>query len=444
MRTFVLGTYLNIRIFAALGAIVILFTLSFPLPVLFPFAQASIALLVAAAGLDALLLYNRKINFQCDRQLPNVMSLGNDHLIHTTLINDSDFKFAISVVNELPTQFQVRNRETFTMIAPRSSYTLKEKLRPTSRGEYHFGSVHVFLRTRLRFLERRITFKVGEMVPVYPSVMDVKKYELRASRKLSNYLGVKKIRRIGQSYEFEQISEYTVGDNYQTMNWKATGKTNKLMVNRYTDEKAQPVYCFIDKSRYMRMPFNGLSLLDYAINASLIISNTALKRQDKAGIVTFSDKQETFLKAENHRNQIQRILQRLYREGETKIEANYELMYSMVRKQINGRSLIFLFSNFDTFHALERVLPILRKMNKMHLLVVVVFENTELEDYHQQPATTVLDIYNHTIARKLTVEKKQVLAHLRQFGIQVIYTPPESLSINTLNKYLELKSRGMI
>jgi uncharacterized protein (DUF58 family) len=194
----------------------------------------------------------------------------------------------------------------------------------------------------------------------------------------------------------------------------------------------------------MKMPFNGLTLLDYAINASLIITNTALKREDKAGLLTFSDQIETFIKADNRRNQLNLILSRLYKETEAKIEANYELLFSSIRKQISGRSLIFFFANFDSIYALERVLPVLRKINKLHLLVVIVFENEELENYHLSPASNVLDIYNQTIAHKFADEKRQVVGELKQYGIQLIYTKPEDLTLNTLNKYLELKARGMI
>ena len=98
------------------------------------------------------------------------------------------------------------------------------------------------------------------------------------------------MRRIGHSYEFEQIKNYVRGDDYRSINWKATSRRGHLMVNQYEDERAQQVYNIIDKSRSMKMPFNGMSLLDYAINTSLVISNVALQKHDRAGLMTFSDK----------------------------------------------------------------------------------------------------------------------------------------------------------
>lgn len=444
MISFIKDLYIHLRFFLIAGMIIFLFVAAFAFPWILPIAKTALVIFIAVVVLDALLLFNQSVDVKCDRSLPNVFSLGNENTISIRLRNLSKNVLNLSIVDELPFQFQMRNNQHFRRLKPGQEEVIEELLRPVSRGEYHFGKVRIYVSTDISLLERRISFDLGRMIPVYPSIVDVKKYEFRATSKLSNYLGIKKIRRIGQSYEFEQISEYNPGDNYQSINWKATGKTRRLMVNKYTDEKSQPIYSFIDKSRYMKMPFNGMSLLDYAINASLVIANSALKKDDKAGLLTFSDKIESHVKADKRRNQLTKILDALYFEDETKYEANYEYMFTYIKKTISSRSLIFLFSNFDTIYALERVLPVLRKINKYHLLVVIVFENTELEEFYQTESKTVLDIYDHTIAQKVAFEKKQVIYHLQQHAIQVIYTKPEDLTLNTLNKYIELKSRGMI
>jgi uncharacterized protein (DUF58 family) len=194
----------------------------------------------------------------------------------------------------------------------------------------------------------------------------------------------------------------------------------------------------------MRMPFNGLSLMDYAINTTLAISNIALKKYDRAGLITFSDKIGTTIKADSKATQLNKILLSLYKEKERVLEANYELLYYASRKLITGRSLIMLYTNFESMYALERVLPILRRINTFHLLVVVFFENTEIRDFVDQEVNTMEDIYHQTIAHKFLHEKARMVQILRQYGIQAILTPPEELTINTINKYLELKSRGLI
>jgi uncharacterized protein (DUF58 family) len=252
------------------------------------------------------------------------------------------------------------------------------------------------------------------------------------------------MRRIGHSYEFEQIKNYVEGDDYRSINWKASGRRASLMVNQYEDERSQQVYCIVDKSRVMRMPFEGLSLMDYAINTSLAISNIILKKKDKAGLLSFSDVIGATIKAERDSSQLRRIMEALYREKERKGESNYELLYQAVQRLIGVRSLLILFTNFESRYALERALPILRRMNRSHLLVVVFFENTEIRRLAQEEVVRVADIYRQTTARKFLHEKKEMVQVLRQYGIQAILTKPEDLTINTINKYLELKSRGLI
>lgn len=444
MRSLTKGFFIHLRFFKAIGIIITVFILAFPYPIILPFAKALVVIFLSFCVLDALILFKSKAPFIGSRELPRIMSLGNEIAIYLELKNESNLTYNLTVIDELPYQFQQRNNRETIKLDKGETKKLKRYIRPVTRGIYQFGNVQLFMTSSISLIERKYTLALEKNVPVYPSILDVKKYELHASTKLNNYLGIKKIRRLGHSYEFEQVSEYNQGDNYQHINWKATSKTRKLMINRYTDEKSQPIYSVIDKSRYMKMPFNDLTLLDYSINASLVISNSVLRKDDKAGLITFSDTIESHIRADRRRDQLGRILETLYKESETKVEANYERLYTFIQKQVATRGLLLLFSNFDTVYALERVMPVLRKLNKIHLLVVIVFENTELEEFYNQTASNMQDIYDHTIARKVASEKQQVIYQLRQYGIQVVYTKPENLSLDTLNKYLELKSRGMI
>jgi uncharacterized protein (DUF58 family) len=281
-------------------------------------------------------------------------------------------------------------------------------------------------------------------VPVYPSIIQMKKYELKTHPFYSVSEGIKKHRRIGHSYEFDQIKEYVVGDDSRSINWKASGRKGALMVNQYEDERSQQVFSIIDKSRAMRMPFNNMTLLDYAINSTLVISNVVLQKHDKAGLITFSDKIGSILPAERSSRQLKKILEALYNEQEQFLEAEYELLYHLVRNVIKNRSLIFLYTNFESYHAFERVLPILRQINKLHLLVVIFFDNEDVVNMSRKQANKLLDIYIQTMAGNYLFEKKQIATELSNHGIHCIKTLPADLSINTINKYLELKSRRMI
>ncbi len=436
--------YLSDRFFLGLAALILLFVGGFALPVLYPLAQLGFLLFVALVGLDIVLLFSRQTKPDCRRELPRIFNLGDPNTVVLALKNTSPLRLSLTVVDELPFQLQIRDFKRKLTLAPGEEQRITYELRPVERGEYVFGAVNLFLSTPLGLIERRYRETTPMTVPVYPSILQMKQLELRAFDRISHHQGIKKMRRIGHSYEFEQIKNYVRGDDYRSINWKASSRRATLMVNQYEDERAQQVYCLIDKSRTMRMPFAGLSLMDYAINTCLALANIALRKYDRAGLITFSDKLGAVLRADSRPAQLNKILTALYKEKERPLEANYELLYYAARKLISGRSLILLFTNFESNYALERVLPILRRINKLHLLVVVFFENTEIRDFADTQVDTLEGIYHQTVARNFLAEKGQMVQKLKQYGIQSVLTRPEELSINTVNKYLELKARGLI
>jgi len=244
--------------------------------------------------------------------------------------------------------------------------------------------------------------------------------------------------------EFEQIKEYVQGDDIRTLNWKATAKRNTLMVNQFQDEKSQSVYMAIDKGRVMKMPFNKLSLLDYAINATLVLSNIILKKQDKAGMFTFSKKIENRVVAERRSSQMQQILENLYNVKTDFFESDYSRLYVDIKKNINQRSLIILYTNFETLDGLHRQLPYLKGIAKSHLLVVVFFQNTELNELIDKKTEKVQEIYDKVIAEKFAFEKRLIVNELKKYGIHAVLTEPENLTVDTINKYLEIKARGIL
>ena len=436
--------YLTRRFFIVFGAVALVFVLSFTWSWLFPIAQTVLVACLGVVVADIILLYNKNTHIEAHRRLPKMMSLGDANHVYWDIENHSAQRLKINIIDEIPFQFQKRDFEMRLILRGGEARRMEYELTPTERGEYTFGSMNVFTESLLGLVQRRFQEAKNMSVPVYPSVLQMKKFELKTLQQIAHQSGIKKIRRLGHSYEFEQIKNYVAGDDFRSLNWKASSRRAQVMVNQYEDERSQQVYCIIDKSRVMRMPFGGLTLMDHAINTCLVISNIILQKKDKAGLFSFSDKLGSTLNADNSPNQLSRILYELYREKEGKGEASYELLYYAVRKLIKGRSLLILFTNFESMFALERILPTLRLLNNLHLLVVVFFKNTEVEDFTKKEATTTEEIYHQTIAQKLMNDKLQMMQKLKQYGIQTILTRPEDLSINTINKYLELKSRGLI
>jgi uncharacterized protein (DUF58 family) len=372
------------------------------------------------------------------------LSNGDENKIELSIRNEFSFHVHIDVIDELPEQFQERSWKKYISLKPRQQKRIYYFLRPQKRGEYYFGDIHLFVTSQLGFVCRRFTTSAAETVHVYPAFMQLYKYELLSNATLQNESGSRRMRKIGQSMEFEQIKEYVTGDDIRTLNWKASARKGGLMVNNFTDEKSQQVYCVIDKGRLMKMPFGGLTLLDYAINSCLILSNVCLKKQDKVGIITFSNTIGSLLPADRKPLQKENILQLLYNQKTEFLESDFEMLYMQIRNRIKHRSLMILFTNFESLSGLNRQIDYLRSLASHHLLLVIFFENTELEKLTKSHASNVEEVYIKTIAEKFAFEKRLIAKELLKFGILSLLTSPQKLTLNTINKYLELKARRAI
>jgi uncharacterized protein (DUF58 family) len=449
--------YLSTRFFIAITALVVLFVFSYFIPQLLVISNLLFAALLVLLFSDTFILFIIKKGIHSYRAAPNRLSNGDDNEIKIFLENKYAFKISCEIIDEIPFEFQIRNLSFRVTVEGGTNKVFSYNLRPVKRGEYNFGSTNIFVSSPVGFVRRRFSFEGTKIVPVYPSYVQMKKYELMAISDRLTEAGVKRIRRVGHSMEFDHIKEYVRGDDYRTINWKATARKARLMVNHFDDEKSQQVYSVIDIGRVMKMPFacpptadftgsrrEGMSLLDYAINASLVISGIAIHKQDKAGIITFSNKVSRVLPADRQARQMQNILELLYNQKTDFLESDFEILTSTILQKISHRSLILLFTNFESLNALHRQLAYIRRLAQTHLVIVIFFINTELFALIDKPANSVEEIYRKTIAEKFAFEKRLIVKELARHSIQSILTAPQNLSVNTINKYLELKARGLI
>jgi uncharacterized protein (DUF58 family) len=436
--------YLSERLFIALGSSVLLFVLSFVFPAILILAKLVFVTILVAAITDLLLLYLPGNAFIASRMLPEKFSNGDDNEVLIHAENTYHFAVKVTIIDEVPVQFQWRDFSVKAALDKGESKLIRYVLRPVKRGEYQFGFVNAYLSGVIGFFQRRYTFDNNQSVKVYPSYVQMRKYELMAIHHNLSDLGIKKIQRLGHTMEFEQIKNFVVGDDYRTINWSATARRAELMGNQFRDERSQNVYSIIDKGRLMKMPFEGLSLLDYAINASLVLSNIAIRKEDRAGIITFADKISTILPADKRYSQMNKINEALYHQKTLYLESNFEMLYANVRSKINQRSLLLLYTNFESLASMQRNLRYLKSLAKNHVLVVVFFVNTELQALVDEKAETLEDIYHQTVAEKFAYEKRQIVKELSRYNIYSILTPPAGLTVQVINKYLEIKARGII
>lgn len=410
---------------------------------LFLAGQALLLLLLFALFVDGWLLYTGK-GVEANRQCSARFSNGDDNPVRIHLQNKFSFRIHLKVIDEIPVVFQNREIEFAILLEKEQEKVIEYTLRPTTRGEYGFGFIRVFVTTRTGLIARRFTCGQHETIKVYPSYLMLHRYELLAMSNNLTEFGIKKIRRIGHHTEFEQIKEYVKGDDYRTINWKASARRHQLMVNVYQDERSQQIFNLIDKGRMMQQAFREMTLLDYAINASLVLSYVAIHKDDKAGLATFNEGFDTFIPASKRSNQMQIILEGLYKQQTSFGETDYSALCVHLGKHLHKRSFLILYTNFENLGSMQRQLPYLQQLASQHRLLVVFFEDAELKALIQRQPQATEEYYRQVIGEKFAYEKRLIVSTLKQHGIYSLLTTPENLSIDVINKYLEMKSRQLL
>lgn len=431
------------RFYIAITLVILLLGSGYWYEPLFMVGRWSLWLFLAVVLTDAFMLYRQK-GIRAIRCCADRFSNGDENRIEIKVENSYRHKVSIEIIDEIPFVFQRRDICFPLQLQAGESKHVVYHLRPTQRGIYAFGYVRVLTTTRIGLLARSYTCASPQEVKVYPSFLMLHHYELMATSNKLSETGIKRIRRVGHHTEFEQIKEYVKGDDYRTINWKASARRNNLMVNVYQDERSQQIYSVIDKGRVMQQAFQRMTLLDYAINASLVLSYVAMNKEDKAGLVTFDEHFETFLPASRQNGQLQLLLESLYAQETTFGETDFSALCVHLDKKLGKHSFLVLYTNFSDMVSMKRQLPFLLQLSRKHRLLVVFFEDTDLKTYLATSPQNTEEYYQHIVGEKFLSEKRLIVSILKQYGIYALLTTPEQLSVDVINKYLEMKSRQLL
>ena len=437
--------YLTQRFYSVLLIFIALFCIVFLIPALILFIKILLLAFLSWCIRDLYFLLKDKDPVEITRECKPIWSMNYENTIKLYINWLTSVSYEYTIEDEVPEIFS----DQFNAIHAHTDDQLKYhqySIFPKKRSIFQFGKTHVFLKSKDKLFERRMSFDTQIDISVYPAIAQFN--DLKFNYKISNRSegGFHHVRRLGHGYEFDHIKAYIRGDDIRSINWKATGRMNSLMVNQYEDDMSQSVYHILDKSRIMNFKSNGMTLLDYAINTILIHSKVVLDKKDRVGFISYAKYIDTFILADKIGAQLRKILSALFHESSTESESNIELLMHTIRSQIRQRSLIFLYTNFESISALERTLPYLKSIQSYHQLVVIFFSNDHVIDRMEAMKRNDVkhDSYDIAVLENYSLEKQLIVNRIQRENIQALLVEPNLLGISTINKYLELKSKGIM
>ncbi|NLD49644.1 MAG: DUF58 domain-containing protein [Clostridiaceae bacterium] len=381
-----------------------------------------------------------KEELEVSRICDNKLSMGTENDIIISIRNNSNYYLDIEALDEIP-QFMKTKRSIVKFRAvPHYDTEGRYVVIPEKRGEFTFGKIHVGYRGILRLCHKTGKYDLEERYKVYPNLKDLSRYGLAAIKRNQLIQGVKRVRNYGAGTEFESLKEYNEGDDYRKVNWLATARANKLIVNTYEPEKNQQVMIMLDSSRVMNSEIDFIKKLDYAINSSFLLADIAIKKGDNVGVMVFDSSVKRYIKPGKGVGQFQLIAENLYNVEENFVSADYAGALTYLNQYQNRRSLLCIFTElFNADEAIQLSLA-LKNIAKSHVPLVITIKDMRIYQISESRIKETKDIFLKTASMKLIEEREKIQKIFNESGIAVVDVPPDKLSVEVVNKYLAMKS----
>jgi uncharacterized protein (DUF58 family) len=381
------------------------------------------------------------VDVRIERDVEPRLSLGAENLVKLRARNLGSRRARLAIRDDYPTAFTADTEESRLVVEPGGEAEARYKLTPHRRGDEQFWDLHVESTGPLRLARRAFAVPAQEHVKVYPNLLGVERMKLFARRRQLALLGVHRVRKRGTGGEFEKLRPYAPGDEYRRINWKATARRSRPVTTDYETEKSQSVLLLLDAGCRMAPWVEGLTKLDYAVNAALMLSYVASQNDDLVGLAVFSHEMRTFLAPRKGRLQHRRVLERLYAFEAELAYTDYRRSFLEVASRVTKRSLAVIFTDVldpDAGRELEAALPLLRSR---HQPLVVSLRDPGLEALCERDPKDADELYESVVAREAYADRRRMSGEIERRGVQVLDASPKDFSVAVVDRYLALKAR---
>ena len=404
---------------------------------LLPMLAADLGIALVAA-LDAWL--SRRALVSVKRHAPAVLSIGRPNLITLELRSSARRRLEVSVTDDLFDTAACDDLPATLALPARGLATARYHVRPTRRGAHVLGDHHVRYLSPLGLWIRQVTVPAASPVKVYPDVQAVRAYELMA-RQDRDPAALKSSRRRGGESEFERLREYRRGDEFRSIDWKATARRQKLISREYQLESNQNILFLLDAGRLMTARSAGLSLFDHALNATLMLSHVAARGGDRVGLLAFADGIKSYAPPVGGAGAARQIIQAGYDLHPDLVETDYAAAFEHVGLRVRKRSLVVLFTQVVDDVAAAELLRLMRGVMPRHLPLMVILRDVEIDAMVEGPDEGP---YVRGAAAELASFRDRLVRDLKRQGALVLDVAPGQLTPALINRYLEIKARHLL
>lgn len=402
-------------------------------------------LLAATVAVDLLLLWlATRQGISATRDLPQTASIGVPMPYDLTVVSRTNMTLRGFVRDDLPQGFRSTPDQHPLLLRQLARATFRQRLTPSSRGAFELEFIYIQAFSPLRFWRRLITLPVASRLKVYPDMKQLADYALLARTNRLSLIGVRRTRRIGQDSDFERLRDYSRDDNYRHIDWRSTARRRKLTVRQFQSDQSQRVIFLLDCGRMMTNERGGLSLLDHALNAALMMAYVALHQGDSVGMLCFSDAVHAYIPPRGGKQQMNRMIQAGYDQFPRLVESRYDQAFLYLSNHCKRRSLVVMATHLIDEVNAGQITDYLGNISGRHLPVGLLLRDRQMFDAADHPEGDRMHLLRAGAAAEILVWRQQVIQDLRHRGVLVVDTFPDDLTASLVNQYLEVKAKHLL
>ncbi len=407
------------------------------------------ALLLLAGTMTAFCLFDLLTipsirDLSISRQMARVASIGVPHTTKLMLDNRTNRSFVARIVEDAADGLTLEPPFHSVQVAKNKRTILEQTATSHRRGAFKLENVYVELSSLFRMWRRQCELKCESELHVYPDIRQISEYALLARTNRLSQIGVRRTRKAGQDNDFERLRDYQRDDNYRHIDWRSTARRQKMTVRQFQTDQSQRVIFLLDCGRMMTNEHERLSLLDYSLNAILMLSYVALDQGDSVGMLAFSDSVHTYVPPASGRKQMNRLLHAGFNQFPQLVQSRFDEAFLYLSEHCRRRSLVVLVSNvIDEVNAAQ-IQNYMQNLVGSHLPLLVLLRDHQIFSAADHPNPDNELVFRSAAASQLLVWRDEVIRNVEARGAMTLDVFPEQMTASMVNQYLEIKARHLL
>jgi len=272
----------------------------------------------------------------------------------------------------------------------------------------------------------------------------LKEFDLLKQQGRLKEIDIRRSRLRGLGTEFESLREYSEGDDYRKIDWKASARRSKLVVRQYEQERNQVVIVVVDIGRHMLAEVNGVRKLDHVLDSLLMLVNAAAVAGDQIGLLVYADTVRRYIPPAKGRSQVGFIIDAIHDLIAEPVESDGAAAYSYLGSRWKRRSLMVAFTDVLDKDRAKDVSSSLGPLSRRHLILLARVGDPRLREVLEKPVDDVPSMYQKTAARMLKADAFEAQTVLESAGIHTLDAEPQDLAAALVSYYFYVKEQALL